>query len=345
MIPPSFTVPPFVPHPLLRGGHRQTVAAAWGPRAPQKYQATRFDLLADDGDRLAVHDDVPVAKAPTSPAREPWQPGDPLAILFHGLGGCHQSSYITRLQYRLNQLGVRTWRVDQRGFGHSLQCRQLGHAGRSEDVQLAVSEAIERAPGSPIWLFGFSMGANLVLKAIGQWSTDAPSALVAAAAVAPPIDLLLCAENMKVGWNRVYSRRFVKRLMKCFQEHQHRGEFQGVDFSQWPSDLMELDDRFTAPLSGYDGALDYYHANSSGRWLDQVTTPTFILAAADDPVVPAAMFQVAASPCVKIHLTDHGGHVGFFGTRNTTDVDRCWLDWRLLEWFQQTRRCLANSTP
>lgn len=327
MILTSFKIPPFVPHPLLRGGHRQTLAAAWGPSAPQTYQARRFDLLLSDGDQLAIHDDQPSR----------WQTGDPVAILLHGLGGCHLSSYITRLQFRLNQRDVRTWRVDQRGFGHSTSCQHLGHAGRSEDVQQAVEAVMRQAPGSPIWLYGFSMGGNLVLKATGQWGSDAPHALSAVAAVAPPIDLLTCAENMKVGWNRLYSRRFVKRLMKCFQAHQQRGAFIDVDFSQWPRDLMELDDRFTAPLSGYEGALEYYHANSSVRWLNQIRVPTLILGASDDPVVPSSMFRIGHPSQVRIHLTQHGGHVGFFAKTNNSDPDRCWLDWRLVEWLDRTR--------
>ncbi|MCA9175315.1 MAG: alpha/beta fold hydrolase [Planctomycetales bacterium] len=321
------TFPPFVPNRWLRGGHRQTLAAAFGPRAPAPYSATPFDLRLDDGDTLVVHDDTPAG----------WTERRGLAMLWHGLGGCHLSSYMTRLQHHLNGRGVRTWRVDQRGFGQSQDCHGLGHAGRSNDVQRVVVEAIERHPAAPLWLFGFSMGGNLVLRAAGQWAEQAPPQLRAVAAVAPPVDLQSCAERLRQGWSRIYDRKFVRRLMRALRDRQQLpgSPLRDMDLSFTPRDLLELDDRITAPLAGFSGAAEYYRIASAKPLLPRVAVPTMILAAADDPVVPVDVYAdvEASAENVQLHVTSHGGHVGFFARRAGDDPDRCWLDWRLLDFW------------
>lgn len=344
--PSRLALPPFRPHLWLGGGHRQTLAAAFGPRAPAPYQAQTFLLDVGEqeeaGDQIVVHDDCPAN----------WHDGSSLAILLHGLGGCHLSSYVTRLQHRLCERGVRVWRVDQRGFGHSVNCRGLGHAGRFEDVQRAVELAAVQYPRSPISLFGFSMGGNITLSALGRWGRSVPSTVVCAAAVAPPLDLLPCALKLKSGAQRWYGKRFVNRLMKSLRQRQQAGLLPrsggDMDLSRWPQDLMHLDDIYTAPLSGFGSAELYYAFASSKPWLRDIHVPTLILAADDDPIVPSAIYRegdgLLETTMVQTHLLPQGGHVGYF-SRGGDDPDRCWLDWRLLDWFDHVHGAPGASNP
>ncbi len=58
-----------------------------------------------------------------------------------------------------------------------------------------------------------------------------------------------------------------------------------------------------------------------------------IVAAADDPMIPAASFGgVAMSESVHLHISGSGGHLGFIA-RGGPDPDRRWLDWRIVDWF------------
>jgi len=68
-------------------------------------------------------------------------------------------------------------------------------------------------------------------------------------------------------------------------------------------------------LSGnrFQGAADYFeNYGVSNSTLQPMATPTTIIAAADDPIIPIADFhEFSPHPLVDIHIHPTGGHVGF----------------------------------
>jgi predicted alpha/beta-fold hydrolase len=320
----SEIAPDFRPHRLLRSGHAQTIFAAFWGGVKIPYNASNHIIDTTHGDRLVLHDDCPATT---------WRSGDVCVLLVHGLGGCHGSPYMVRIAHKLNARGLRTFRMDQRGCGAGYHiATKPGHAGRSEDVEAAVSFVARQCPQSPLVLVGFSLGANLVLKLLGEWGSAPPTCVSRAMAVAPPIDLLVCSRNMEQGRMRMYNRWFVRSLIQ--QTHARRElvpELAQLIQPNPPRTLFEFDDRVTAPLSGFTGATDYYTRSSSIGKLIDVSIPTLILAAADDPIIPVQMFEkLSCSSAMALHITQHGGHVGFIG-HNGPDPDRFWLDWRVVD--------------
>ena len=75
--------------------------------------------------------------------------------------------------------------------------------------------------------------------------------------------------------------------------------------------MREYDDVITAPFGGYAGAVDYYTRSSAGPWLESVKLPTLVLAARDDPMIPAATVEKWPAGRVVREMTPTGGHVGF----------------------------------
>src|SRR5262249_57577519 len=98
----------FRPLPFLGNPHVQTLLGNLlrGPRLPQS--AERLAALPD-GDRLVLHDSMPPR----------WRPGDPIALLVHGLGGSHRSGYLHRVARLLLPHGLRVVRLDLRGAGRA----------------------------------------------------------------------------------------------------------------------------------------------------------------------------------------------------------------------------------
>src|SRR4051794_10221508 len=66
----------FRPLPLLGNAHVQTVLGALWKGRPLTGDVREQHVALDDGDRLAVHVSQPGG----------WRPGDPVALLVHGLG-------------------------------------------------------------------------------------------------------------------------------------------------------------------------------------------------------------------------------------------------------------------
>ena len=105
----------------------------------------------------------------TTTVREAWQPADRSALLIHGLGGCHDSGYMQRIAHKLNARGVRVFRMDLRGCGAGMGLARLPyHSGRSEDARAALAAIARICRNSPTTLVGFSLGANMSLKLLGE---------------------------------------------------------------------------------------------------------------------------------------------------------------------------------
>ncbi len=316
--------PIFRQHPLLRGGHAQTLAGVFLPGKKYSYQAVQREVLLDDGDRIVLHDDCP----------ESWTPGERTALLIHGLAGCHASSYMQRIAAKLSARGLRVFRMDLRGCGAGFGLARLPyHSGRSEDAAAALKAVAQWCPTSPTTLIGFSLGGNITLKLLGELGATSCGGLDSAVAVCPPIDLQAAVDKISLPLNRLYDRHFVRLLLQQAQERQRVvPDSPPANFRTPPRTIWEFDNGFTAPVSGFGDAANYYRQASSAQFAQSIRQPTLVIASRDDPLVPWRPFlAIKNAPGVRLEITDRGGHLGFVG-RAGLDPDRRWLDWRIVEW-------------
>jgi uncharacterized protein len=324
--------PEFRSHALLKGGHRQTLIGFLFRGVGYSAGRKQHSIELPDGDRLILHDDQP----------ESWQCGDSVALLLHGLAGCHGSAYMVRVGEKLNARGVRVFRLDHRGCGAGTDLARFPYnAGRSEDVRAAFLKVRALCPGSPSAIVGFSLSGNMLLKMLGEDSSAAGDAgseratPTCAVAVNPPVDLALCGEALRRRENRLYERHFVKLLGK--QVDQRVARFPDAPRPKWsslPDRLRDFDDGYTAPASGFDGVEDYYERCSGEQFVKSIRVPTLVLTARDDPLIPVQSFESLSTEHVAAVIAPHGGHLGYIGTRNG-DPDRRWMDWRIVDWLER----------
>jgi predicted alpha/beta-fold hydrolase len=314
--------PPFQPPAWLRNGHLQTLAALAlvGPRPPKS--PVRHQIKLPDGDTIVLTEDRPAA----------WQSGDRVAVLVHGLAGSHLSPYMRRIAHKLAQNGVRTFRLDLRGCGAGDGLAKLPyHAGLTTDLRAAIAEVGRHAPNSPVALVGFSLGGNMVLKLLGEVD-GSPENVDRGIAVCPPIDLAVCCRSLDRGLARFYDRHFVSLLTKKANGELQRLASQNGGKLVRPRTLYQFDDCYTAPVSGFKNAEHYYEESSAAAYIANIKLPTTVLAAHDDPVVLRSVFASVAWPAsVRLIETQYGGHLGYIARRGT-DPDRCWMDWRVVDW-------------
>ena len=316
--------PPFRQHPLFRGGHVQTLAGVFLPSAKYSYQAVTHQVLLEDGDRIVLHDDQPGG----------WRQGMRTALLIHGLAGCHLSPYMQRIAAKLVAIGVRVFRMDLRGCGAGFGLARLPyHSGRSEDAAAALRTIAQECPESPTTLIGFSLGGNICLKLLGELGENACGGLDSGIAICPPIDLQAAVERISLRRNRPYDRHFVRMLLAQARERQRvLPDAPPISFERPPRGVWEFDNGFTAPVSGYGTAANYYRQASSAQFMPNIRRPTLVIASRDDPLVPWQPFMsVWPTPFVRLEMTHRGGHLGYVG-RAGLDPDRRWLDWRIVEW-------------
>jgi predicted alpha/beta-fold hydrolase len=328
MIAP-LTVAAFLPHRLLPGGHLQTLAAVLWPSGRRPYTAIQRQVAVSEGDRLVLHDDCP-----------PGWPGEGrAALLLHGLAGCHGSPYMRRIAAKLFARGVRVFRLDLRGAGAGLTlARYPYHAGRSDDLRAAVLAVAELCPQAPLAVVGFSLGGNIALKLAGELGERPLGNLDRVMAISPPVDLAACVEGLRAPLNRWYDRYFVGVLWR--QMRKRRRQAPEATWPMWPRrprGLLELDQWYTAPVSGFGTAANYYAQCSALRFLGAIRLPTLILSARNDPLVASAPLEGATlPPAVRRLITAGGGHLGFLA-RPGSDPDVRWMDWRVVEWVTAER--------
>jgi predicted alpha/beta-fold hydrolase len=321
---------PFRPLPFLGNPHVQTVlsyALSWGR---DHVPATLRTLSLPDGDALALHDSRPPA----------WTERDAIAILVHGLGGCHRSTYLRRTANRLTAHGLRVVRVDLRGAGAGVAlARRFYNAACSADIGAVVEAVAAECPRAPLFLVGFSLGGNIVLKLAGEAGASAPSGLRGIAAVAPPIDLVRCAEL--IARLPLYDRFYVRQLVQ--QVEVRARTFPDLPSVRFPAGvtLRQFDDLFTAPNWGYANALDYYRRASALQLLPKIAVPCLMLSARDDPFVAWQPFtEFTPGPDTSVELVQHGGHLGFLGGDGNGGVR--WAEARVVQWVLERCRLEAR---
>src|SRR5665213_1164022 len=297
---------PFVPHPLLRNGHLMTLAAALLPRSTRRLpvaQSRLFDV--EPGTKLL--------------AKCHWQPHprhSPALVLVHGLEGSSESGYMRGVAEKAFLSGFNVLRLNQRNCGGTQGLTlTLYNSGLSGDFRAVLYELIERDAFDKIFLCGYSMGGNLVLKMAGDLADSPPSQLCGVCAVCPTINLAACVDTLDAPGNRIYRRHFVHHLRARMQRKQRLfpGRFRMEGLNRVRT-MREFDDVITAPHCGYPDAATYYEAASAGRVAGRISVPTLILTSADDPFIPLSIFQIFAilgNPQIQFCAPEHGGHCSF----------------------------------
>jgi predicted alpha/beta-fold hydrolase len=288
------------------------------PRLPAKER----HVLLPDGDRLVLHDSVPLG----------WRPDARIALLVHGLGGSHRSGYMERMTALLLPRGLRVVRLDLRGAGRGAAlARRTYNAASSEDVRAAVLELARWSPGSPVVLLGFSLGGNLVLKLAGEAAGRPIPGLEAVAAVAPPIDLVSSAAMLARPRNRLYNQYFVRGLLAQVRRQQRFfPDVRRVRFPR-PMTLRLFDELYTAPRGGFADALDYYRRAGAGPLVPRIRVPALLLTARDDPFIAPEPFEALPPlPHLEVHVATSGGHLGFLGRDGAGGIR--WAERRVADW-------------
>jgi uncharacterized protein len=247
-----------------------------------------------------------------------------LVVLVHGLTGCEDSAYVRASAHHLLADGFDVFRFNMRGAGPSrAECRTMYHAGRTEDLDLALRELLRLGLGmGGIFAMGYSLGGNQLLKYLGETGRDA---LVARAiSVSAPLDLAAASARLEDSRNRIYHRWLLDRMKQDWQAGPLDIAVGQREALEAAPTIRAFDDGVVAPLNGFSGAADYYARNTSGQFLSQIGVPTLLLHGNDDPWIPVASYRNpgALPDHVRIEIAHGGGHVGFHG-KNGRWHDQC----------------------
>ena len=223
--------------------------------------------------------------------------------------------------------------------GTDFKAPTLYHAGLTSDL-LAYLLHLDEERRTPVWLAGFSLGGNQVLKLAGELGPDAPRLLRGVCGVSTPIDLAACARRLGEPDNRLYQWWFLSRMKRRLLLRQSvMGDSFPVRIT--PAEIRalrtiyELDDRVTGPAFNFRGADHYYETQSAARSLHAIRIPTLLVIARNDPLVPFDTYThpfIGNDGPIQLVAPGHGGHIGFLARRRP----RLWVDQLIREWIEGT---------
>src|ERR1039457_5666216 len=153
--------------PLFRNPHLQTVAAHYWkrPDAGPRYPLTRRLFRTEPDVQVAV---------------DSQQPPGQLAghvVMVHGLEGSSAAGYMRSLSAAAVRAGFAAHRFHMRTCGSTEHlCTTLYHAGLTSDLDSVVRQ-LQAENSAPLFLVGFSLGGNVVLKLAGELAGGGPALL------------------------------------------------------------------------------------------------------------------------------------------------------------------------
>lgn len=286
---------------LLRNRHLQTIFPTLfrKVRAPQY---TRTRIATQDNDFL----DLDFSRVGS----------ERLIVILHGLEGNTDRMYMRGMVSIFNEGGYDTVCMNFRGCsGEMNEALRFYHSGETDDLHTVIEHLANKESYKSLHLLGFSLGGNVTLKYVGERGDKVPSIIHSAVAISVPCDLKDSSVELEKPHNALYMRRFMSALgaKLISKAARYPDQISLENFSSIRS-FKQFDDRYTAPIHGFNNAEEYWAACSSKQFLHNIRIPTLLINALDDPFLGQGSFPYAEAeqnPYFHLETPEAGGHVGF----------------------------------
>ncbi|MDX2195357.1 MAG: alpha/beta hydrolase [Cytophagales bacterium] len=286
-------------------GHLETIAGALVPAA-YKYSPVAYNIPTHDGDEIEILYFNHKKKK--------------LAILTHGLEGNNQSTYIVKTaNYLLHHdiCDVIAWNFRSCGHQDTLK-PMLYHSGYTQDLHTLISHILQQHSYEHILLAGYSVGGNVVLKYMGEMGHNLPYSIKSGVAFCCPCDLESVAGHMDKGFNRIYTRIFLKKLIHKVRQRAvlYPHIFDTEKINQVTS-FFTFDEYFTATNHGFAGAHDYWIRASSLPYFNNIVVPFVIVNPLNDVFLTPKCYPKEINNTNFTYLyPPRGGHCAFITLPN-----------------------------
>jgi predicted alpha/beta-fold hydrolase len=244
-----------------------------------------------------------------------------VAVLLHGLEGNAQRTYIKGAANELLKNDYDVAAMNYRGCsGENNLAYQSYHSGKTDDLDFLINHILQKEIYKEIVLVGFSLGANLLLKYLGERDV-LPEEIKKGVAISVPISLKGSLESLNEPKNWPYRTVFLKSLRKKYKlkMKQYPNKMSVTELKKVKT-LKDFDDIYTSKAHGFKNAYDYYEKNSSKQFLPTIKIPILILNAKNDSFLSVDCYPFESAELSKfiyLETPPFGGHVGFHLTNET----------------------------
>lgn len=293
----SYFMHSFSPALFLKNGHIQTIFPFIFRKKKTITYTQRIRIHTPDNDFL----DIDFVESQSNS----------IVLVLHGLESHSHAMNIMHLVHALMSHKTDIAVLNFRGCsGETNNVYKAYHSGISEDLITTIDYLLSTQKWKSIYVIGYSLGGNVLLKTIGLYPTIQ---IKKAIAVSVPMHLQSCAQILAKPSRKPYMKRFIYSFIKKM-EHKKRFLYErGITFNQIKrvKNFKDIDSLYTAPSHGYSSAEEYWKHNSGLYCLDSIIIPTLIINAKDDPFLSEYCFPEIANNNITSLYPKHGGHLGF----------------------------------
>ncbi|XP_022151798.1 phospholipase ABHD3 [Momordica charantia] len=240
----------------------------------------------------------------------------PTVIVIPGLTSDSSAVYIKHFAFWMAKHGWNVVVSNHRGLGGiSLTSERLYNAAWTEDIRRVVGHIHSQHPDAPLFVVGTSIGANVLVKYLGEDGANVP--ICGAAAICSPWDLLIC--------DRFINRRLVQSFYNKALAHGLQGfallhQSNLSQLTEWESikksrSVRDFDHYATRILGNFETVDAYYRHATSSTCVGNVAVPLLCISALDDPLCTKEAIpwdECRANRNVVLATTLRGGHLAFY---------------------------------
>ncbi|XP_074273302.1 embryogenesis-associated protein EMB8-like [Silene latifolia] len=263
-------------------------------------------LLSSDVSGVAVYVENVIPKHDTTP----------IVVVIPGLTSDSESAYLKHLAYNTAKRGRNVVVCNHRGLGGvSITSDCFYNAAWTEDIRVIVKHLHCEYPDAPLFIVGTSIGANVVVKYLGEEGEDIP--IAGAVAICSPWDLLIGSRYIGRKFiQKFYDRALAVGLQGYAQLHEPRysrlANWEGILKAR---SIRDFDNHATRVVGKYETVDTYYRHSSSTPYVVNVAVPLLCISALDDPVCTTEAIpwdECRVNRNIVLATPQHGGHLAFF---------------------------------
>ena len=250
-------------------------------------------------------------------------------MLLHGWEGSDHSAYILHTGRVLYKNGFSVFRLNYRDHGETHHLNPgLFYASLLDEVFGAVRCVAQYESGLPFYVVGFSMGGNFALRVARECVRQSIGNLKHVVSISPVLDPEKSTNAIDANplLRKYFRRKWSRSLQKkqtAFPNLYNFNELLKLE------KIAEMTEALIRRYSEYENSSDYFrHYAVMGDTLANLTVPTTIITAQDDPIIPVEDFYgLKLHPSTDLIVHRYGGHNGFLETLS----GRAWYEKKIMD--------------
>lgn len=173
----------------------------------------------------------------------------------------------------------------------------------------------------PLFVVGFSMGANIVGNLLAHYGKKSP--ITAACCVQPPMKLWITTKIIQKTFFGIYNKHLGKKfkqmlmmnmtVLKSFFLENHKINLEQILVNI--KTICEMETSVIVPHFGFTSMEEYHQTASCANNLSKINTPTMFFMSNDDPIIGGeegiAYKECMNNPYTLLAVTQYGGHLGY----------------------------------